>query len=54
MIDRIVEFSIKNRFLVIFVVLLVGAIGVRAMQRLPIDAVPDVTNVQVQVLTNAP
>ncbi len=54
MIDRIVEFSIKNRFLVIFVVLLVGAVGVRAAQELPIDAVPDVTNVQVQVLTNAP
>jgi cobalt-zinc-cadmium resistance protein CzcA len=53
-IDRIVEFSVKNRFLVIFVVLLIGAVGVRAMQRLPIDAVPDVTNVQVQVLTNAP
>ncbi len=54
MIDRLVEFSIKNRFLVIFVVLLVGTIGLRAMQKLPIDAVPDVTNVQVQVLTNAP
>ena len=54
MIDRIVEFSIKNRFVVIFVVLLVGAVGLRAMQKLPIDAVPDVTNVQVQVLTNAP
>jgi cobalt-zinc-cadmium resistance protein CzcA len=53
-IERIVEFSVKNRFLVIFVVLLVGAIGIRAMQKLPIDAVPDVTNVQVQVLTNAP
>ncbi len=54
MIERLVEFSITHRFLVIFVVLLTGAIGVRAMQRLPIDAVPDVTNVQVQVLTNAP
>lgn len=54
MIDRLVEFSIKNRFLVIFVVLLVGVMGLRAMQKLPIDAVPDVTNVQVQVLTNAP
>jgi len=53
-IDRLVEFSMKNRFLVIFSVLLVGAIGVRAMQKLPVDAVPDVTNVQVQVLTNAP
>ncbi len=54
MIDRVVELSIRNRFLVIFLVLLVAAIGVRAMQRLPIDAVPDVTNVQVQVLTDAP
>ena len=54
MIERIVEFSVRNRFLVIFAVLLVGAIGVREMQKLPIDAVPDVTNVQVQVLTNAP
>lgn len=54
MISKIVEASIKNRFLTIFVVLLVGAIGVRAMQALPIDAVPDVTNIQVQILTNAP
>jgi cobalt-zinc-cadmium resistance protein CzcA len=49
-----VEFCIKHRFLVIFAVLLVAAIGVRAVQNLPIDAVPDVTNVQVQALTNAP
>lgn len=54
MIERLVSFSVRNRFLVIFVVLFVGAIGVRAMRTLPIDAVPDVTNVQVQVLTNAP
>ncbi len=54
MIVRIIEFSVKNRFLVIFAVLLVGAVGIRAMQQLSIDAVPDVTNVQVQVLTNAP
>ncbi|MFW6049801.1 MAG: efflux RND transporter permease subunit [Myxococcota bacterium] len=54
MIERIVDFSVKNRLLVIFVVLLVGAIGVRSLEDLPIDAVPDVTNVQVQVLTDAP
>ncbi len=54
MIERIVDFAVKNRFLVILGVLLVGALGVRSAQRLPIDAVPDVTNVQVQVLTNAP
>ncbi len=54
MIERLVDFAIKNRLLVIFAVLLVASLGLRAMQRLPIDAVPDVTNVQVQVLTNAP
>lgn len=54
MLTRIVSFSVKNRLLVVFAVLLVGALGIRAMQKLPIDAVPDVTNVQVQVLTTAP
>ena len=54
MIDRIIEFSIRNRLLVIFGVLLMAALGIRAMQKLPIDAVPDVTNIQVQVLTQAP
>lgn len=50
----IIAFCIRHRFLVIFAVLLVGALGTRAAQRLPIDAVPDVTNVQVQILTNSP
>ncbi len=54
MIERVVDFAVKNRFLVILGVLIVGALGVRSAQRLPVDAVPDVTNVQVQVLTNAP
>ena len=52
--ENFINFCVKNRFLVIFGVLIVGALGVRASQQLPIDAVPDVTNVQVQVLTNAP
>src|SRR5690554_3101094 len=52
--DRFVAFCIWHRFLVIFGVLLVGALGVRVAQQLPIDVVPDVINVQVQVLTNAP
>ena len=49
-----IAWCIHHRFVVIFGVLLVGAWGVRAAKDLPIDAVPDVTNVQVQVLTNAP
>jgi cobalt-zinc-cadmium resistance protein CzcA len=52
--EYFVAFCVRHRFLVIFAVLLVGALGVRAAGELPIDAVPDVTNVQVQVLTNAP
>ena len=52
--DGFIAFCVRHRFLVIFGVLLIGALGVRAAQQLPIDAVPDVTNVQVQVLTNAP
>lgn len=51
--DSFIAFCVRHRFLVIFGVLLIGALGVRAAQQLPIDAVPDVTNVQVQVLTNA-
>ena len=51
--DSFIAFCIRYRFLVIFGVLLIGALGVRAARQLPIDAVPDVTNVQVQVLTNA-
>ena len=54
MLAAIVGLSTQNRLLVVFFVLLVGAVGVRAANLLPIDAVPDVTNVQVQVLTTAP
>ncbi|MFA9471253.1 MAG: efflux RND transporter permease subunit, partial [Deltaproteobacteria bacterium] len=54
MIERLIDFSIRNRAVVVFGVLLMGAFGLRAAQQLPMDAVPDVTNVQVQVLTTAP
>jgi len=54
MIHRIINFSLDNRFLVVVLWLLVAGIGIRSMLQLPIDAVPDVTNVQVQVLTNSP
>ena len=40
--------------LVLAFVVLVAAIGIQSARQLPIDAVPDITNVQVQVLTNAP
>ncbi len=54
MIKKLIDFSLDNRFLVLVLWLLVVALGVNALTKLPIDAVPDVTNVQVQVLTNSP
>ena len=54
MIDRILAFSIHNRWLVIIAAIAVGALGAWNFTRLPIDAVPDITNVQVQVNSLAP
>jgi cobalt-zinc-cadmium resistance protein CzcA len=54
MIEKILEWSLKNRFLVVVLSLVLVAGGLTAMRDLPIDAVPDVTNVQVQILTSAP
>ena len=54
MIDRILEFSIRQRWLVLFATLGIGALGAWNFTRLPIDAVPDITNVQVQINTAAP
>src|SRR5690606_25523736 len=53
-IRSVIDFSLNNRLLVIIGWLLVVAFGLKNLQELPIDAVPDVTNVQVQVLTNSP
>ena len=54
MIQKLIEFSLRNRFLIVVLTVLAIGIGVRALTQLPIDAVPDVTNVQVQILTNSP
>src|SRR5579884_2879082 len=51
---RIVEFSLRNRFLIIVLTLLLIGVGIYSMQRLPIDAVPDITPNQVLILTRAP
>jgi heavy metal efflux system protein len=53
MLSRLIEFSIENRTLVIALTLLVAIGGVYTAVHLPIDAVPDMTNVQVQILTEA-
>jgi cobalt-zinc-cadmium resistance protein CzcA len=53
MLQRLIEFSLANRFLVIACTMLVGVAGLRSAFLLPIDAVPDMTNVQVTVITDA-
>jgi cobalt-zinc-cadmium resistance protein CzcA len=54
MIDAIIRGSIERRWIVLLVVGFVAALGIYNYQRLPIDAVPDITNVQVQINTAAP
>ncbi len=54
MIDRIIEFSLKQRLLVIAMTLLIAALGIYSLNDIPIDALPDVTNIQVQVIAEAP
>ncbi|MCG3195105.1 MAG: Cobalt-zinc-cadmium resistance protein CzcA [Thermoanaerobaculia bacterium] len=54
MLRRIVDLSLENRALVLLASLLLVVGGGYALTQLPIDAVPDITNVQVQVLTKAP
>ena len=54
MLERIIRTAIAHRWLVLLLVLGVSALGVWSYGRLPIDAVPDITNVQVQVNTEAP
>lgn len=53
MIEKIIRFSVENKFIVgLFTVVLI-ATGIYSMQQLPIDAVPDITNNQVQIVTSS-
>ena len=54
MIDRIISFSIKNKFIVGLFILALTGWGIFSLTRLPIDAIPDITNNQVQVISLAP
>lgn len=54
MIDGLLRFAIARRWVVVALVVFVTGAGIWSFQRLPIDAVPDITNVQVQVNTSAP
>ena len=54
MIGSLVDTCVRYRFVVVLMTLLGSLLGLRAYRNLPVDAVPDLTNVQVQVLSNAP
>ena len=54
MINGLIRFAVQQRLLVMLMVAIMIGAGVYSLRRLPIDAVPDVTNVQVQILTAAP
>ena len=54
MIDSILRLAIERRYLFLSLILVVIGVGVWSYQKLPIDAVPDITNVQVQINTAAP
>ena len=53
MIDGLLKFSIARRWIIMFLVFCAAAAGMWSYKRLPIDAVPDITNVQVQINTSA-
>lgn len=53
MFERIIQFAIEQRIVVLLLVLAMAGVGVASYQKLPIDAVPDITNVQVQINTAA-
>ena len=54
MIHNILSLSIHKRWLMMLLVLAITGFGLWSYQKLPIDAIPDITNVQVQINTSAP
>ena len=53
MLSQLITLSLENRMLVLVLVALMALAGINAAVHLPVDAVPDMTNTQVQILTNA-
>ena len=54
MLDKIIHFSIHNKLVIGLFTLALIAVGIYSLTRLPIDAVPDITNNQVQIITTSP
>ncbi|MCW8497061.1 MULTISPECIES: CusA/CzcA family heavy metal efflux RND transporter [Legionellaceae] len=53
MLEKIIRFSLKHRWFILLFTVIIASFGVYNYQKLPIDAVPDITNVQVQINTAA-
>jgi len=54
MLNKIIEFSVRNKLIIgLFILGLIG-FGIYEVNRLPIDAVPDITDNQVQIITRTP
>lgn len=54
MIEKIISFSLKQRMLIIAAVIALAGFGIYSFNKLPVDAFPDVTNIQVQIISKAP
>lgn len=54
MVNALISWSLNNRFIVMLLGVVVMGLGVISATTIPLDAVPDLTNVQVQILTNSP
>ncbi len=54
MFDKIIAYSIRQKFIVGLMVIVLVGMGIYSLNKLPIDALPDITNNQVQILTPAP
>ncbi len=54
MFERIIQFSIRNKPIIAFLVFVLIGAGIYSLTRIPIDAVPDITNNQVQIVTTSP
>lgn len=54
MLDKIIKFSIQNKFIIGMMTLFLITFGIYSLKQLPLDALPDITNNQVQIITTAP
>src|SRR6056297_785892 len=54
MLHRLIQFALGQRFLIVILALVLTGMGISSFRELPIDAFPDISNTQVQVIVTAP